>query len=258
MLFRFHRLTILFCLPTLAALCAGAAAQTANIDATAWHVSKSSGNVWVINAGVQPVSQGDGGLSLSGAGVLAPIEHGAPRPSPVPPLPVPSNGLSAPNDVPAGQRVHMLRLPNGNTHADATGGHHAHVPGAGRLHIGSPLGELKLDIHRVTHGLARGSDAARGNAAKLSVWSSGDINAGNGVAKNYNQGNNGSGSGTGSVSGATSGSGNAGGVASAGGNGNGNAGNSNGQDNGNGNGNANGNGANNTNGNGKKNGHNKG
>ena len=386
MLFRFHRLTILFCLPTLAALCAGAAAQTANIDATAWHVSKSSGNVWVMNAGVQPVSltdqaqlkpgdsirtgsngrvllergketvllapnsaltipatqkdatsttiiqqsgsieltvekrnvrsfevetpflvaavkgtqfsvtvnksnssvqvfggsvevsdfktgeyalvapgqtakvsaQGDGGLSLSGAGVLAPIEHGAPRPSPVPPLPVPSNGLSAPNDVPAGQRVHMLRLPNGNTHADATGGHHAHVPGAGRLHIGSPLGELKLDIHRVTHGLARGSDTARGNAAKLSVWSSGDINAGNGVAKNYNQGNNGSGSGTGSVSGATSGSGNAGGVASAGGNGNGNAGNSNGQDNGNGNGNANGNGANNTNGNGKKNGHNKG
>ena len=59
MLFRFHRLAILFCLPTLTALCAGAAAQTPNIDAAAWHISKSSGHVWVMNAGVQPVSLTD-------------------------------------------------------------------------------------------------------------------------------------------------------------------------------------------------------
>jgi hypothetical protein len=202
-------------------------------------------------------AQGNGGLSLSGTGVFAPIQHGTPHPSPVSPLTVPRNGLSAPVNVP------------GERHVRALGGPHAQH-GGGPLHIGAPLGELRLDIHRVTHGLARGNDTAsvhgsRQSALQSTFWSSGDVTPGNGVAKAYNQGNNGSGNGAGTATG--SGNGSAGGAASAGANGNGN-GNANGQGNGNGNGagngngqgnvNANGNGANNNNGNGNKNGHHKG
>jgi hypothetical protein len=204
-------------------------------------------------------TQPNGGLSLSGAGILAPIQHGTPRPSPVAPLTVPRNGLSAPADVPVERHVRALG-PHGPAHGDVPATHHVHLEHrGGPLHIGAPLGELRLDIHRVTHGLARGNDTASVQGTKQSTfWSSGDVTPGNGVSKAYNQGNNGSGSGAGTATGA--GNGSAGGAASAGGNGNGN-GNANGQGNSNGNGqgnvNANGNGANNTNGNGNKNGHHK-
>jgi FecR-like protein len=187
--------------------------------------------------------QGPGGLSLSGTGTFSPIEHGAPRPSPVQPLTVPRNGLSPPHDAPAWQHVRAHGGPVG-LFADAGGGQHGIVQGAGgTVHIGSPLGELKLDIHKVTHGLARGeANGATTAGSKQSIWSNGDLVPGNGVAKNYNQGNNGS----------------AGGAASAGGIANGLAnGGVNGLLNGNGNVNANGIGAGNTNGNGLKNGHNK-
>jgi len=138
--------------------------------------------------------------------------------------------------------------------ADAGGGQHGIVQGAGgTVHIGSALGELKLDIQKVTHGLAHGEANGTTTAgSKQSIWSNGDLMPGNGVAKNYNQGNNGSASGAGSANGAGAGNGSAGGIA----NGLGNGG-LNGLLNGNGNVNANGIGANNTNGNGLKNGHNK-
>jgi hypothetical protein len=362
MLIRVRLSLLLFCLPVLVALCAGASAQT--LDAAAWRVSKSSGNVWVMSTGAQPASlsdaaelkpgdsirtgsngrvllergketiliapnsaltipatqkdaasttiiqqsgsirlevekrnvrsfevetpylvaavkgteftvtvskgdasvqvqggsvqvtdvktgdfalvapgqtakvagQGPGGLLLSGTGTFSPIQHGQPHPSPVQPLTVPRNGLAPPHDAPAWHHVRAHGAPGASF---AGGG-----PG-GAIHIGSPLGELKLDIHRVTNGLARDTASVRTSAAKQSVWRTGDITPGNGVAKAYNQGNNGSGSGSGSVNGTGSG------------NGNGGNGGSNGQDNGNGNVNANGNGANNTDGNGKKNGHHK-
>lgn len=210
--------------------------------------------------------QGPGGLSLSGTGTFSPIEHGAARPSPVQPLTVPHNGLSPPRGTTTWQHVRAHGGPGGSFFADAGGNRHGIVRGPnGTIHIGSPLGELKLDIHKVTHGLAHGdTGGARNGASKQSVWSSGDLMPGNGVAKSYNQGNNGSGSGAGSANGAGAGNGSAGGAASAGGNGNA-AGNANGVGNngvnglinGNGNVNANGNGANNTNGNGNKNGHHK-
>ncbi|HUI95880.1 MAG TPA: FecR family protein [Xanthobacteraceae bacterium] len=159
-----------------------------------------------------------GGLSLSGAGLLAPVQKGAPRATTLRPLSVPRGGLAAPGGTPDGQHVRAL---GAWVHAAAAdGGAHA----GDALRIGAALGEVKLDIHKVTNGLAHDGAAAKGQLAKSTVWSSGDITPGNGVGKSYNAGNNGSGSGTGSVSGASGGNGNAGGSASAGGNGNGAAG----------------------------------
>ena len=177
-----------------------------------------------------------GGLSLSGAGPLGPIQKGEPRGNGVPGLRVPRGGLTAPTSLPDGQHVRAL----GSLHANAgdLGGPH------GALRINMPLGETRLDINKVTHGLARdGGASIGGHAAKATVWSSDDINPGNGVGKSYNTGNSGSGTGTGGVSG----NGNAGGNSAYGqanalangtgvGNGNGNAyGIGNGNVNGNGN-----------------------
>jgi hypothetical protein len=151
-----------------------------------------------------------GGLSLSGAGLFAPVQKGMPRASAVRPLSIPRGGLSAPGRVPDGQHVRALGV---TTHAAA----------GDALHIGA-LGELKLDIHKVTNGLAHDGAAGNGQLAKSTVWSTGDVTPGNGVGKSYNAGNNGSGTGSGSASGASGGNGSAGGSASAGGNGNGAAG----------------------------------
>ncbi len=154
----------------------------------------------------QSAKVGGGGLALSGAGLPAPVQKGTPRGSTVQPLSVPRGGLSAPGHVPDGQHVHALGVT-------------AHAAAGDALHIDVALGELKLDIHKVTNGLAHDGAAANGQLAKSTVWNSGDVTPGNGVGKSYNAGNNGSGSGTGSVSGASGGNGNAGGSASAGGNG---------------------------------------
>jgi hypothetical protein len=97
------------------------------------------------------------GLSLGGSGTFNPSEQGKPRPSSIDRIPVPKGGLSAPRNAAAtGQAIHALA---------------AH----GRLRISSALGEAKLDFHKVTHGLARGSsatNAANRNAVSNTVWSS--------------------------------------------------------------------------------------
>ena len=152
-----------------------------------------------------------GGLSLSGAGALAPVQKGEPRATSVQPLPVPHGGLSAPGSAPDGQHVRAL---DATTRAAVADEH------AGVLRISAALGEVTLDIYKATNGLAHAA-AISGQGAKSSVWSTGDVTPGNGVGKFYNTGNNGSGTGAGSVSGASSGNGNAGGSAGAGGNGNG-------------------------------------
>jgi hypothetical protein len=91
---------------------------------------------------------------------------------------------------------------------------HGHVSVAGgALHIESALGEVKLDIHKVTHGLAHdGQGAASGhsNASQQTVWSTGEIVPGNGVSKSYSQGNNGSGGAAAGAAAAAGGAANAG------------------------------------------------
>jgi hypothetical protein len=158
---------------------------------------------------------GQGGLTLGGTGTLNPIRKGEPRAPSLQHLPVPKNGFSA---------------PGGERHA-------------GGLRIGAALGEVKLDVHKATNGLAHGNASAASGHGQKTVWSTGDLLPGNGVAKTYNQGNNGSGNGVGGVVSAAAGGaagGNGNGLALGVGGGLGAGGNGNGNGNAGGNGNANG------------------
>jgi len=100
---------------------------------------------------------GKSGLSLSGSGTFNPIEQGKPRPSSIDRIPVPRGGLSAPRDAANGQTIRALA-----TH--------------GKLTVSSALGAVKLDINKITHGLARGTDgvnaAGRNVASNNTVWNS--------------------------------------------------------------------------------------
>jgi hypothetical protein len=109
---------------------------------------------------------GKPGLSLSGSGTFNPIEQGKPRPSSVDRILVPKGGLSAPRNAANGQTIHALATP-------------------GRLRISSALGEVKLDFHKVTHGMARGSaasSASNRNSVSNTVWSSSSATGANAVS----------------------------------------------------------------------------
>ena len=183
------------------------------------------------------------GLSLGGTGTFAPIEQGKPRTPSVERAPVPRGGFTAMRHATNGQSVQPSRQTN------------VQSPRPGVTRISSSIGEVKLNVHRATNGLAHDKSAAHGgrrNAAnKDTIW--GSSNAGNDVASaNNGQTNSGNGAvnGASSATAAASVAGVSGAVAAIGGGGNGNGnGNSNGNGNGNnGNGNGNGNGGANGNG----------
>ena len=121
------------------------------------------------------LEHGKPGLSLSGTGVFNPIGQAEPRPSSVDRIPVPKAGLSAPRSAASGQAIRALAA------IDRTGGKGAlqpRPPGgmrSGALRLSSALGEVKLDVHKVTRGLARGSTAATvtsRNATDNTFWNS--------------------------------------------------------------------------------------
>ncbi|QDF39393.1 FecR family protein [Bradyrhizobium symbiodeficiens] len=132
--------------------------------------------------------RGKPGLSLSGAGTFNPIEHGKPRASTIERVPVPKSGLSAPRYAASGHVIHALGPIDKGTKAagvpkashQAAGGH---VSKAGVVRISSSLGEVKLNVHKVTNGLARGAVApgqvrnANANTGSETVWSDGKSNA---------------------------------------------------------------------------------
>lgn len=105
--------------PYLAALVKGTKFRV-SVDENDTHVDVLRGQVEVSDfksgqyALVQPgqtakvFAQGAGGLSLSGAGTLSPIQQGAPRKSSVNSVPVPKSGLSAPDSMSNGQRVRLV------------------------------------------------------------------------------------------------------------------------------------------------------
>ena len=133
---------------------------------------------------------GKPGLSLSGAGTFNPIEHGKPRASSIERVPVPKSGLSAPRNAANGRAIHALGPIDKGTKAagapkpshQAAGGHAPKAGGAkadaakpGVVRISSPLGEVKLNVHKVTHGLAHGGGAPgqvrNAHASTETVWS---------------------------------------------------------------------------------------
>jgi hypothetical protein len=194
-------------------------------------------------------ANGRAGLSLGGTGTLSPIEQGKPRTPSIERVPVHRAGLSAPRNTANGASAQPSRQAG------------AHPARHGVTRISSAIGEVRLNVHRATHGLARDKSAAHGtarNAAnKDTVWGSSGSGDNSALANNGQGNGNNAAAGTGSAAAsgvsstvaAVSGS-NGGG----GGNNNGNNGNHYGNGNGNGN-NGNGNGNGGANGNGRGNGH---
>ncbi|WP_147045366.1 FecR domain-containing protein, partial [Methylobacterium gnaphalii] len=125
-----------------------------------------------------------GGLQISGRGTLAPVEQGAPRAARVAPLAIPKTGLGpAPGSAPLRPAV----SPNG---AGESGGTTSSPGGLiraenGTLRIGAPIGEVTLDVHSATNGIARSeSQNSPSVARRATVWSTGDLNPGTNVGKN--------------------------------------------------------------------------
>lgn len=109
--------------------------------------------------------RGKPGLSLSGAGTFNPIEHGKPRASTIERIPVPKSGLSAPRNAANGHAIHALGPIDKGTKAAVapTQSHQAaggQAPKGGVVRISSSLGEVKLNVHKVTNGLAHGAVAS--------------------------------------------------------------------------------------------------
>ena len=123
---------------------------------------------------------GKPGLSLSGSGTLNPIEQGKPRASTIERVPVPKSGLSVPRNAANGHAIHALgAIDNGTRTAGAPAQLRqvveTHAPKAGVVRISSSLGEVKLNFHKVTHGLAHDTVAPgrvrNANASTDTVWS---------------------------------------------------------------------------------------
>src|SRR5689334_15177671 len=126
--------------------------------------------------------QGKPGLSLSGAGTFNPIEQGKPRTPTIERVPVPKSGLLAPRNAANGHAIHALGPIDKGTKAagrpmqshQAAGGQ---APKGGIVRISSSLGEVKLNFHKVTSGLAHGAVTtghvrnANASTGTETVWS---------------------------------------------------------------------------------------
>jgi hypothetical protein len=224
-------------------------------------------------------AHGKPGLSLSGSGTLNPIEQGKPRAPSVDRIPVPKAGLSAPRQPANGQLIHAsghdstaARVKPGPASPQLQKNAGGSVTRHGVTRISTSLGEVRLNFHKVTHGLARGPASTPGSARHLAnkdtIWSTREARAGmnNGIGNsqgNSSDGGSGGAAASGSATGTSGASTPVAAVTAAAsnnsGNGNGNGnGNANGNGNGNGNngnGNGNGNNGNGNNGNGHGHGH---
>jgi hypothetical protein len=145
-----------------------------------------SGQIAQVMAGQHATAFANGktGLSLGGTGVLAPIEQGKPRAPSVERVPVPRGGFTAIRHATNGQGVQPFR------HTSVQPAKH------GVTRISSSIGEVRVNFHRVTNGLARAatsaSGVARGVADTNTVWNSSGSGTDSATANN-GQGDNGNG-----------------------------------------------------------------
>jgi hypothetical protein len=133
-------------------------------------------------------AQGKIGLALSGSGSLSPIEQGKPRAPAIERLMVPKNGLTAPRNAAAGTQVRTVGQITPAAPATAARTAVAAKPAAtpsvtaarpaGGLRIAAPIGDVRLNIGKVTNGLARGTTAPSSGRAIASrdstIWTSRD------------------------------------------------------------------------------------
>jgi hypothetical protein len=124
-------------------------------------------------------AHGKAGLALTGSGTFSPIEQGKPRAPNIERVPVPRNGLSSPRHA-ANER---------STQAPRQSGVHVVRPGVTR--ISSSIGEVRLNVHRATHGLARDNSPAHGGSrdAKNDTISNPSDSGASSTAANNGQGN---------------------------------------------------------------------
>jgi hypothetical protein len=205
-----------------------------------------SGQIAQVMAGQHATAfaNGKSGLSLGGSGTFSPIEHGKPRASSIERVPVPRGGLTAIRHATNAQSIQPSRNAS------------AHPARPGVTRISSSIGEVRVNFHRVTNGLAHSATSSGGAARGVTdtsstVWNSSGSDS---VSANNGQGDNGNG-----AEASAAGRGNASAVAAIGGgnanSGNGNSGNgNNGNSNSGSNNGANGSG-NGANGSGRGNGH---
>jgi FecR protein len=172
-----------------------------------------SGQIALVLPGQTATSfeHGKPGLTLSGSGVFQPIEQGKPRASSIERIVVPKGGLPAPRNSADGKIIHALQpAASAGKLTNAQSG--AAKPNV--IRISNALGEVRLNIHKATHGLARSGAEAAGRVRNVSgalsstdtttTWSSGDSKpgvasavadgpAGNGGNGGSNSGGNGNG-----------------------------------------------------------------
>ncbi|CCE00637.1 FecR family protein [Bradyrhizobium sp. STM 3809] len=132
---------------------------------------------------------GRSGLKLTGSGSFSPIEQGRPRTPTIDRVPVPRDGLHAPREA-KGSVIHALNTAAGPVRAGAA----AHSPQRsaatslpGRpivVRISSSIGEVNLNIHKATHGLAHGTNATAGGAGRSTAWTDTRGSSGNTTASN--------------------------------------------------------------------------
>ena len=121
-----------------------------------------SGQIALVLPGQAATSfeHGTPGLSLSGSGQFVPIEQGRPRPSSIERIQVPKGGLPAPRNAGDGKVIHALThtgtnfaklvtAPGQSSTASEGGGAKRNV-----IRISNALGEVHLNVHKATHGLA--------------------------------------------------------------------------------------------------------
>jgi FecR protein len=184
-----------------------------------------SGQIALVLPGQAATSleHGKAGLSLSGTGTFNPIEQGKPRPSSIDRIPVPKGGLPAPRNAGDGKIIHALahtgtsiaKLSTAPARQQAAG-----ESGAKRnvIHISNALGEVRLNVHKATNGLAHGAATTNGGrsashdlaATNTSIWG-GDRKSGSSTASAAGQtGGNGGNGGNGANGGNGGGGGNSG------------------------------------------------
>lgn len=133
-------------------------------------------------------AHGKPGLSLSGSGKFNPIEQGKPRASSLERIMVPKSGLSGSRSAAALFQRNPDRVSTS----------------LGVTRISAALGEVKLNFHRVTHGLVHGPGPTPGSIKNDWNWRDAKAGVGGGNGSN-DAGNGGGGSATGitTMSGAT-------------------------------------------------------
>jgi hypothetical protein len=139
-------------------------------------------------------AHGKPGLSLSGSGPFNPIEHGRPRASSIERIPVPKSGLSAPHNAGSGKLIHALGHADTNRIKSAAQSLERQRAAGNRpatrnvVRISAALGEVRLNVHNATHGLAHGSEAIGSVKHASTVWS--DTQASANATATSNQGSN--------------------------------------------------------------------